>query len=526
LDDYTYEFIPFRGLTRETLRLYDIKSKIDKDGKPVSIGFHYPNGAMKIRGWVKKEFHTQGDIGKAGLFGRDRFAAGSHAYVVITEGEIDAPSLHQVLRVPCVSVQSASSAVRDCTVDRAYLNSFERIYLAFDSDAAGREALRGVAKLFDPNRVYTLNFDTRKDANEFLEHGEEDALRTIWKNSRKYLPDNLISSVSDFKKALLSTISAGVPYPFECLNKMLYGIRPGETVLIKAQEKVGKTEVMHFIEHKLLTETDDNVGAIFLEEAQQRHVQSLVGIQLGRPVHLPDCHCPEDQMVDALQQVVQRDDRLYIHTNFGSNDGEVLLDTIRYLVSARNCRYILFDHLTMACVGMAEEDERRKLDWLSTRLEMMVKELNFALIIVSHVNDMGQTRGSRYPTKVADITIDLSRDLMSDDPVRRRTIDIAVPYNRFCSNTGYAGSIIFDPSTYTFEEVANADPSGAGVFQPPGASTQHSGAREPTKLSDNKSEGPRPTAQINGQGTQEANQMGVQVAANDNSPQGNQRKVA
>ena len=48
----------------------------------------------------------------------------------------------------------------------------------------------------------------------------------------------------------------------------------------------------------------------------------------------------------------------------------------------------------------------RALDYLSTRLEMMVKELNYALIIVSHVNDFGQTRGSRYISKISDIRID------------------------------------------------------------------------------------------------------------------------
>jgi len=42
---------------------------------------------------------------------------------------------------------------------------------------------------------------------------------------------------------------------------------------------------------------------------------------------------------------------------------------------------------------------------------MMVKELDFALIVVSHVNDDGLTRGSRNISKIADIRLDLYRIL-------------------------------------------------------------------------------------------------------------------
>jgi len=69
---------------------------------------------------------------------------------------------------------------------------------------------------------------------------------------------------------------------------MTYGIRTGESVLITAQEGVGSTEVMHAILHNILTETSVAVGSIFLEEPKKRLLQSIAGIDLKRPVHLPD----------------------------------------------------------------------------------------------------------------------------------------------------------------------------------------------------------------------------------------------
>lgn len=460
--DYTYEYLPWRGVDRASYAFFDAKTKVDVDGKPVELGFKYPNGTYKVRYLDRKDFTIVGNPndpkairGEADLFGRDRFAAGSHKYVTITEGELDAISLWQVVRSPVVSVQSASSAIRDCNSVRSWLDSFERIYLAFDADAVGQNALRGVARLFDNSKVYVLKFSNRKDANEYVANGESNELLNIWKNAKKYSPVDILSAFSEFEKVLRVPMRLGVPYPFPTLTNMTYGIRRGESVLIKAQEKVGKTELMHAIEYQLLKETDDAIGAIYLEEPKKRHLQALAGLELGRPVHLPDVGCTDDEIVDALRKVIRRDDRLHLYSHFGSDDPDVVLDTIRYLVTSRECAYVMLDHVSMVVSGLAGDDERKALDYIATRIEMMVKELDFSLIWVSHVNDFGQTRGSRYLTKVSDITIDASRDLLNADPVIRNTMKLVIPYNRFSGRSGPAGNLLFDPTTYTLKEVSN-----------------------------------------------------------------------
>jgi twinkle protein len=453
---YTYEYLPWRNIDASVFRFYDVKTKVDSTGKPVSVGFKYPNGDTKVRLRDKKEFFWSkngNETTSHGLFGRDKFAVGSHKYVTVTEGELDALSFYQVLHSPVVSVQSASSAMRDCTVDRAFLNSFERIYLSFDSDQAGREALRSVAKLFDYNKIRVVKFTTRKDPNEFLQASELDELRNIWENAKQYLPDSIVSSLDEFKKIIEEVPKWGMSYPFPTLTQMTYGIRRSESVLITAQEGVGKTELMHAIEHKLLTETNDNVGAIYLEEPKRRHLQALAGVELRKPVHLPDSGCTSSELVSAIEKVVRVDDRLHVYSHFGSDDPEVLLDTIRFLVSARGCVYILLDHISMVVSGLSGEDERKALDYLSTRLEMMVKELDFALIMVSHVNDNGQTRGSRFISKIADVRIDAVRDLLSPDDLLRNTTFLTVAKNRFGMKTGPAGKLVFDPLTYSYQEV-------------------------------------------------------------------------
>jgi len=454
---FSYEYLPHRGISADTFRFFDAKTKIDPAGKPVSIGFQYGK-SYKVRLLDKKGFfwhYPEGQTSEKGtLYGRDRFAASPHRTITITEGELDALSLYEVLRSPVVSVKSASSAGTDAGMERSWLNEYERIYLAFDGDEAGRRATAAVAKLFDPNKVYVLRFPggNRKDANDYLRFGERDELAQLWHDAKRYLPEQIVSGFDEFEKILKEEPKKGVSYPWPTLNYMTYGIRTGESVLVTAQEGVGKTEVMHAILHNLLSQTDEPIGCIFLEEPKKRLLQAIAGIDLQRPVHLPDSGVSDEETFEALRRVVQVDDRLHVYSHFGSDDPEVIIDTIRFLVSARKCRRVLLDHVSMVVSGLGGDNERRALDYLTTQLEMMVKALDFSLILVSHVNDDGLTRGSRNISKVADIRIDLSRDIKSADPIIRRTMHLMVSKNRFCGRTGPAGTLLFDPQTYTLSE--------------------------------------------------------------------------
>jgi twinkle protein len=448
-ENYTLEYLPWRNVSADSFRHYGVKTRIDSTGRPVSIVYPY-EGWLKIRRLDVKEFYVEGTA-VDGLFGRNVFAAGSHDCVTITEGELDAISLYQVVKHPVVSIRSSVTGLRDISNDRSWLRSFKRVYLAFDGDGAGQDALHRVAKLFDPQQLYHVKLTRRKDANEFLQHGEEDDLRRIWYNSKKYLPETIISSLSDFNALLSEEPKAGVDYPFPSITEKTYGIRRGETVLVTAQEGVGKTEFVRAIEHKILRDTDWNVGAFFLEEPPKRHLHGLAGLELNSPVHIPGSGFNGAEVSASLAKLLGSDERLFLHANFGSMDPDALLDTIRFLVVGRLCFCILLDHTTMVFSGRNEEDERRAIDYFSTKAEMMVKELQFAFINVCHVNDNGQTRGSRYPSKVADIRIDLFRNVSEGD----NTIYPTVSKNRYCGMTGATAPIVFNPLTNRLSEEDN-----------------------------------------------------------------------
>lgn len=454
---HTLEYLPLRSITKEVMEKFGVKTGVSESGVPVVIRFPYDTG-LKVRRLDKKEFYSEGDMKGAKLFGQSIFSQGCAQAITITEGELDALSAYQMLgpKAPVVSILGASTAHRDCREHYEYLNSFEKIYLCFDSDEPGQRAAREVAKLFDLNKVFHVKLTKHKDANEYLTSGDSEEFRRVWWNARKFVPEGVISSLSEFDAIIDSSeIKAGVPWPFKRIQEMTHGIRTGECVLLTAMEGIGKTEIVRAVEYHLLRTTQARIGVIHLEESKSRTLQGLAGYSLGKAVHLPDSGVSKDEVKDAIHKLVGEDERLHLYSHFGSSDPDVILDTIRFLVSGLGCKYIFLDHITMVVTGLGEDDERRLLDQISTKLAMMVEELDFALIFVSHVNDEGRTRGSRNISKIADLWVHLDRDQQSGSDIERNTTHLTIRKNRYAAQTGPAGSLFFDLGTFT---VADYDP--------------------------------------------------------------------
>lgn len=450
---YSQEYLAWRGVSAQTMQFYGMASLIDTEGRPVILKAPYAAGT-KYRRLDRKEFWSE-NLASAQLFGKDKFSPGMSKSITICEGELDAASVYQMLgsKYPVVSVRNAATAKGDCTAEREYLNSFERIYLCFDNDEAGNKALSKVAALFDFNKVYHVKLSL-KDANEYLTGSREREFISCWYNARRFLPEGIHSTFNDFEKIIKEGVTKkGQPYPFPTLQKMTDGARLGEIVLVTALEGIGKTEIIGTIEHAWLkSDPEANIGVIHLEEGKERTLKRYSGYELEYPVHKTDCPYTNEEIMEHLKRVVVKDDRLHLYSHFGSSDPDVILDTIRFLASACECKYIFLDHISMVVSGLNDSDERKTLDYISTRLAMMVQELNFCLVLVSHVNDDGLTRGSRNISKIAHVWIHLHRDLMSDNEVERNTTHLLLKKNRPASMTGSAGKLIFDPATYIIKE--------------------------------------------------------------------------
>lgn len=458
-ENASYEHYPHRSISRGTFEFYNVLTEFI-NGEPTRTAFVYPNKAIKFRNFNEKVFVSEGPMSEAGCFGVDKFDPGSKECVVVTEGEYDALAAYEALRAnyAVVSVRSASSAKRDCTRDYEFLNSFSKIILAFDGDEPGEGAARSVSSLFDFNKVYHVRLKAFKDANAYLEAGKADDFVNAVKAAKRYAPDNIISTLSDFAGALKESKGEQIgTYPFKGLQDRLYGLHAEEVVCFKGLEGIGKTEVFRAMEYHLLTTTNINLGIIHLEESNGTTVKALAGYELGTPTVLPDSGVSDSDILGAVAKLGGDSGRIHIHSSFDVEDENAVLDNIRFLASGAGCRVIFLDHISWLATGQQDDDERKKLDRISQRLKLLAKELKVCIVEISHVNDDGKTRGSRNITKSANTVIHMSRDLTNPDERTSLITHFTIEKARLGGRTGYAGSAIFDRETYTLREVAPED---------------------------------------------------------------------
>lgn len=439
-----FDIVGHRGISRKTFEFYNVQTKFINE-HPIEVAFRFGKKAIKIRSLEAKKFSIRGDFKDAPMFGQELFDPGSKDSITIFEGEFDAMAGYEMLKgkSACISVKSgAGSALSDCRANYDYINSFNKIYLCFDGDGPGQNAAKSLQGLFDFRKVYHVKLIRRKDANEYLENHETDEFWKTWHGAKRFTPDNIISSFSEIEAALNESSEDKLgEYPFEELNQKLYGLHAGEVVVIKAQEGVGKTEFFRALEYNILKTTDHPIGIIHLEEDNGTTVKAIAGYELEVPAVLPDCGLSKEDILSGYKRAVRDDEgRVHIHSSFDVEDESAFLGNIRFLVSAAGCRFIFLDHISWLATGTDDEDERRKLDRVSQKLKLLAKELRFCLIMISHVNDDGKTRGSRNISKVANTVISLDRDILEESTRTYFLIEKA----RLGGRTGKAGHGLFD----------------------------------------------------------------------------------
>lgn len=454
-DNSTYEIYPHRNLTEETLSFWNIYTKM-VDGKPVETGFVYPNDSVKIRSMDEKKFTTKGDMKEPGLFGQNLFDPNAIRVVTIVEGEYDAASVWQMLsgQSAVVSIRSSSSALRDCRASWKWLNRFDKIILALDNDTNGEKASRQIASLFDFNKVYKTDLTLGKDANEYLQADQVKEFVTAWNAAKRYTPDNIISTFDEIAQALIQSEEDQLAtYPFDSLQNALYGLHKGEVIVFKGDEGIGKTEIFRAMENHILKTTKVKMALLHFEEDEATTIRAIATYHEKYPfVHPEDTSSNEEILSSFKSAVGGEEDRVYIYESFDVEDETQLLDNVRFLVSACGCEVIFLDHITWLATGMDNEDERRKLDRLTQKLKLLAKELKCSIVMISHTNDDGKTRGSRNITKVANTVIHLSRDKTSASEAVRRQLHFTIEKARSSGQTGPCSYAVFDEESRTLEE--------------------------------------------------------------------------
>jgi len=458
--DGIVEALPKRKIDSDTCYKFNYQTSI-YNNKPVQIANYYDKNynrvAQKLR-FADKTFRWLGEPDKITLFGQNLWRDGGKT-VIVTEGEIDCLSVSKIQnnRFPVVSVPSgASSAKKYIKQELEWLSKFENIVLMFDQDEAGTKASIECAKILPVKKVKIARY-TAKDPNELLQKGQGSKIYdAIWE-AKAYTPQGIIEGHQTKELLLKDDYVETIPYFWNGLNQKLGGIRPSELVLLTAGSGTGKSAVCREIAFSLINQKI-KVGYIALEESVKRSLRGLVGLKLNKLLHIPNVkkEISEEELIKAWEEI---NDYVCFYDHFGSTDSEDLLNRIRYMVQALDCKVIFLDHISIVISGLADGDERRLIDNTMTSLRKLVEEVKCAMFVVSHLKrpegkngheegvqtSLSHLRGSHSLAQLSDAVIGFERN--QQDEIANNIMTVRVLKNRFTGDTGIACDLVYNKDT-------------------------------------------------------------------------------
>jgi twinkle protein len=473
-----YHALTDRSISLETAKKFGVRSVKDEKGN--IIQHHYPvyinneEVATKVRN-PNKAFTWSGSPKGTGLFGQQVAQSGGK-YITITEGECDAMAAYELLgsKWPVVSVKNgAQGAAKDVQENLEFLESFDTVVISFDNDKPGREAAKKVARIIKPGKAKILTLPTEfKDPNEMLKLGHHKAYVTAWWASKLYTPSGILNVSEERENYKKRERKESIPYPWSGLNTKLDGLRQGELITLTGGTGLGKSSVTRELEHWLITNTNDKVGVIALEEDWRRTVDGILSIEANAKLHIDSVRTEfTEEEIDNFFNVLydgQNKNRVFVHAHLGMNDVDSVFSKLRFMAMGLECKWIVFDHLHMLLSMTTDGDERRNIDSIMHNFRTLVEETGVGLILVSHLRrvdgnrghengietGLNHLRGSQSIAQLSDCVISLERNQQSEDPIEASTTKVRVLKSRYTGDVGLATHLFYDKDSGRLSEIA------------------------------------------------------------------------
>lgn len=389
--------VPHRKLRDFDLDVFGIKTALsEEDGKTPTHMYFPMEDDGKITGYYVKTqsspSHTWsiGNVKKCDLFGWDK-AIKSGAYrLIITEGLEDAVAIDKIYRRygkseyhPAITslpngVQSVKGVL---TKHKASITrSFREVVLCFDDDRAGQEAVEQAMLILPQAKVVKL---PAKDGNDCIIKGVQKAAYKALsfdtfkpKNTRLVFGDDL------HEVARQPTPYGQLTWPYETMNKLLRGIRYGETIYIGAGVKMGKSELVndlaaHFILHHNIP--------IFMakpEEENKKSYKLVCGKLVGKKFNDPDVDFDFASYDEAGK--ILRGNKLMMVDLYQHMGWETLKDDI-IAAAAHGAKAVFIDPITNLTAGMESGAANVKLQEIATELSSLAMDLEIVIFVFCHL---------------------------------------------------------------------------------------------------------------------------------------------
>lgn len=467
---YEGDFEPLtkRGIDQASAKFYGVRvtdkgsyvyPMYNKSGEIVS---------SKIRVGGEKDFRITGDFQNALLFGQQLFGTGGKI-LTITEGQDDAIAAYKMGGgFPAVSVHSASTAVKDIKNNLDFVESYEKVKIAFDNDEPGRKAAKEVAELLSPGKAEIVTFTKYKDANDYLLNKDIKGYTTDFWNSKTFSNIGVVKLSEGWEqfKTRLNTKVIEIPdYWGEAKRMLRGGFACGEITTITADTSVGKTtQLVNLFKGILELDPTRNITALMLETTVGELVSFTLMMELGIDLDI-GVDTTEQEIEEAFKlfSSIEWTRRLHIIDHIGTfTSTDAIIQKLRNTVMSTSSDLVLIDPLQQAIPDSEHQTVRSFLD----SLLKVAQQLNIAVVQTSHIKNRARKSaydiieddafGSSAIKQVTWTHILLARDKMAAGDLKNMT-KVMIPKCRRTGQTGDAGWMKFVPELRGF--VQSEDPN-------------------------------------------------------------------
>jgi len=461
----THQSLSSRKITLDTCKKWNYTIGT-YNNEAVQVANYYNKNKQicfqKVR-FKNKDFRTVGNIDEATLFGQNLWQPNGKM-ICITEGEIDALSLSQILNLkyPVVSIPNGTAgSVKAIKKNLEYLESFEQVVIFFDQDDQGVQASKECAELFTVGKCKIASLSL-KDVNEMLVAGRtEEVVKAMWQ-AKPYRPDGIIAGTDLWDLVKKPNEKASAFYPFDSLNKKLFGLRKREIVTICGGSGIGKTLVTKQVALHLIN-TNHKVGIISLEESLKRTCEGIIGLHLQKPIHINRDNLSDAELEKGYRETIGNGN-VFLYDHWGSIEEDTILSKIKFFATGLDCEFLIIDHISIIVSGLETYDERKTIDMLMTKIRKLAEQLNIGIILVSHLKrpegnkdhtdglktSLGHLRGSASISQLSDIVLGVERS--TSEETQKNLAFIRILKNRFAGITGKGCTLKYDSLTGVLTE--------------------------------------------------------------------------
>lgn len=409
MSDKALAWFASRGISRDTLDAMKVTEGVEwmpqKNGQANTVQFNYYRDGQLINTKYRTGDKCFKLCSGAELIPYNLDAIKGQKECIITEGEMDALSFHEIGLTTVVSVPNGANANLDYLDDfiEDYFEDKETIYIAVDTDVKGVMLRDELIRRFGADRCRVLDFGPDcKDANEHLMTYGRLSLKQCLENAPEIKVEGVFT-VSDFEQSLDAIfefgLQKGVVMGHENVDRLI-SFETKRLCMVTGYPGSGKSEFIDEMAERLNMRYGWRFAYFSPENAPLAyHASKLIEKFTGKPFD------KQHLTFGEYKQVKEHLEQNFFFIAPSDFKVDTILEKAKYLVRRKGIKALVIDPYNRI---EGEKNGMKETDYISLlldRLTNFAQQHDILIILMAHPTKPAKNRDGKIdPPTLYDIS--------------------------------------------------------------------------------------------------------------------------